>query len=205
MTSEQGNDNDNDNDNSTPQKESPVKRVTMSGMDGAETAPELDDKVDQNDDSQPMEEAPIMENNSKGGDRPVAPNEPVANGDSHATSRKLTKIERLMARMEKRKEHRMEVSYRARSRFVRMCFDKVEELGGTRANGIPVADLLKMNDECITEGPEVVAIFERAVKVCEDVDAKIFYFRDFNEYYLVRPCLHVVILHLRTNVTFASC
>lgn len=156
-------------------KVSPAKRVTMSGVESVDTAAVTEEGYANVPPSNtPTEEAPVMEHNGRSFDT----------DNSSPAGKPLTKIERLVIRMEQRRENRMEVSKRARDRFTGICLNKIRELGATRSNGIPVSTLQEMRDE-YKENGELGEIFECAVTVSEEVDAKVFYFRAFNEYYLV--------------------
>jgi len=100
--------------------------------------------------------------------------------------KRLTKIERLMDKMETRRKNRKKVSFSAREKFIDICLAKVKEGGNTGAsalNGIAMSDLKVMRDKYKSEG-ELGEIFDRAVEEGEKADSQIFFFRDFNEYYL---------------------
>lgn len=139
------------------QKESPVKRVTMAG-------PNLDGTAD----------VPVMENSFDVGN---------SFESQQAEPCTTTKIERLMLKIEKRRDERMEVSFHDRKQFIDLCLKKVADLKGTKSSGIPIEELVKMRDEQ-KHGGELHRIFKKAVLTSEEVHANAFYFRDFNEYYL---------------------
>lgn len=80
----------------------------------------------------------------------------------------------------------MAVSSQDRNHFIAICLEKVSELGGNRSSGIPVQILCEMRDMHNANGGELGKIFESAVKVMEEAEGRFFYFREFNEYYLVR-------------------
>jgi len=134
------------------QKESPVKRVTMAG-------PNLDET-----------DVPVMENSFDVGN----------SFESQQERCTTTKIERLMLKIEKRRDERMEVSSHDRKQFTDLCLKKVVDL---KSSGIPIEELVKMRDEQ-KHGGELHRIFKKAVLTSEEVHANAFYFRDFNEYYL---------------------
>eukprot|EP00526_Cylindrotheca_closterium_P013391 CAMPEP_0113651462 /NCGR_PEP_ID=MMETSP0017_2-20120614/27424_1 /TAXON_ID=2856 /ORGANISM="Cylindrotheca closterium" /LENGTH=522 /DNA_ID=CAMNT_0000564121 /DNA_START=67 /DNA_END=1635 /DNA_ORIENTATION=- /assembly_acc=CAM_ASM_000147 len=167
----------------SPRKSNPSKRVTMSGVENVQ---EVDTTADVKEEggglSSPASTAAVTDDGN------LAPEEaPVAeNGSSNdqtetpAPPKRLTKVERLVGNIEKRRENRMEVSQKARKKFLSICRAKV---GGDSSIGIPIAELRTMRDEHRQDG-EVGPIFECAVNLSETIDAKAFYFRDFNEYYL---------------------
>ncbi|CAJ1953905.1 unnamed protein product [Cylindrotheca closterium] len=155
-------------ESSTPRKAgSSAKRVTMSGVESADTAPNTPD------DKGPADEVFVLENGGDGDE-----------DDDKPPSKLLTKIEKLVDKVERRRDNRMAVSSKARNHFVALCLQKVSELGGNRNSGIPLAELRKMRDTQKENGGQVGEIFESAVNVMEEAEGRFFYYRSFNEYYL---------------------
>lgn len=97
----------------------------------------------------------------------------------------LCKIELVMDKLEKRRERRMEVTWKVRKSFIDICKERVTQIEGRQLNAIPFHELVRMQEE-YADAPGLSEVFQAAVKSCAEVKADTFYFRDFNEYRLVR-------------------
>jgi hypothetical protein len=99
--------------------------------------------------------------------------------------KQLSKAEMLIDKIETRRDQRREVTWRVRTEFIDICEERVAKLGGSELNAIPFNELVRMKEECVND-PELYEVLQLAEKSCEEVKSLRFYFRDFNEYRLVR-------------------
>eukprot|EP00980_Cylindrotheca_fusiformis_P006862 scaffold1434_cov107-Cylindrotheca_fusiformis.AAC.12 len=121
-------------------------------------------------------------------DASQAAQEDGGDGGIKSTSRggkqKISKIEVVMNKLEKRRKQRMEVTWQVRKKFLEICKHQVQECGEHQLNVISFHDLVQLQERFKDE-PGVSQVFQLAVESCVDVKADRFYFRDFNEYQLV--------------------
>jgi hypothetical protein len=125
-----------------------------------------------------------------------------------SSSRGESVIERLARKIETRRENRLSVTKEIRKQFLKICRDIAREKA--LKNKIPIEDLVKLRDEYkqrVESGDfamksqrttfttafgfwdkdkVMLSLFERGVENAERIDAKWFFFRDFNFYHTVR-------------------
>jgi hypothetical protein len=117
-------------------------------------------------------------------------------------------IEQLARKIETRRENRLPVTLEIRKKFLAICREIAHEKG--LRNKIPIEDVVKLRDEykqkvesadhamksqrtTLTKAfgfwdkdKVMLSLFERGLENAETIDAKWFFFRDFNFYQTVR-------------------
>jgi hypothetical protein len=116
--------------------------------------------------------------------------------------KQLSKIEMLMDKIETRRDQRREVTRRVRREFIDICEERVAKLGGSELNAIPFNELVRMKEEYVND-LGLYEVLQLAVKCCEEVKSDRFYFRDFDEYRLVRNA-HCLNFGDRTSMSCTS-
>jgi hypothetical protein len=104
----------------------------------------------------------------------------------------LSKVEKLMDKIETRRNKRRAVTLKFRKAFIDTCEERVAKLGGSELNAIPFNELVVMKEEYAND-TGLCEVLQLAVESCEEVKSDRFYFRDFDEYRLVRnACMPIV-------------
>ena len=122
------------------------------------------------------------------------------------SSNGTTRIERLVDKIQARKEQRMAVTRSERHMFLRMCTECSERKTVCgKPNIISFDDLIELKDEVylkLKQNPHhrklknVFKIFNLAVESCKEVNDGLFYFTEFEEYYLVRDTTYTIVLSI---------
>jgi hypothetical protein len=127
--------------------------------------------------------SPVNQSNSD----PSPPSQRITfSGDIEASKRKskrLTNVESLINKIQTRRKNRLPVPTSSRIKFLDLCLQKAGDSEG--AKRLTSSELGKLSDEYKNDS-KLKEVFSLALKVTEEVDAQWFYFRDFNQYYLVR-------------------
>jgi hypothetical protein len=115
---------------------------------------------------------------------------------------RITKIELLVEKAEKRKAERMPVAKKVRIDFLKLCQNIATD--EHYESKLPVAKLKRLRDDSsirdnrvrdvleddrvrdVLEDDRVRDVLEEAIKKCDEVNDKFFVFRDFNHHSLVR-------------------
>ena len=105
-----------------------------------------------------------------------------AKNDSDNEEGRETSIEKLVKKIESRRENRIEVTWKERRTFLTSCRAMAEELG--LGNKIPKDKISELRTKH-KSNENLVKVFDRAIDNCEKVNEDTFYFSDFNQYELV--------------------